>query len=119
MGLIGLAGLQAEGRSATRSVVAKQLACIGIGFGGTIQHQNFAQQVHWGAVEGFTDRGLYRFACGTIVAACTHLDQTVRSKRAIDFLQDSIGQPLVSDLHDRTEGMGSSAKGAAKFGLKF
>jgi len=75
--------------------------------------------MHGRAVQGFTDRGLHRLACGTVIAACAHLDQAVCSKCTIDFLQDGIGQPLVSDLHDRTEGVGSSAKGAAKFGLKF
>ncbi len=119
MGFLGFARLQAQGGDATRGFVAQQLLRGRIGFGGPVQHQHLTQEMDRGAIQRFADGRLNSFTRGAIFTACAYLDQAVRSKRAVDFLDNGVGQALIADLNNRTQGVGGSAQGAAEFGLKF
>lgn len=69
--------------------------------------------LHRRGVEIATDSSEQRFAVVAVVAEHPDLDELMREQIDVDFVENRGGQSVLTDRHDRMEGVGPRTEGAA------
>jgi hypothetical protein len=79
-----------------------------------VEHQDLADVLHRGGLQGLADLREVGFALVALVAGHLHLDQLVAPEVGIDLAQHRVSEALCADHHDRVQAVGA---GLERFAL--